>query len=184
MKGPLESSYNNFQSRYFTRSQCAGHLDTISIGLYTIYKQFRNLTTMICPTCKSAMIVVEYNQIELDYCTACRGVWFDSGELELLLRSMSLEDTHQLLGSIINSPEAASAEKKRRCPVCSQKMKKATIGKEPGILIDVCRREDGLWFDGGEVSHLVKQLGAAPVGKQDSDQRIISFLGDVFHAQD
>jgi Zn-finger nucleic acid-binding protein len=130
------------------------------------------------------MIVVEHNQIELDYCTACRGVWFDYGELELLLGSMSLESTHELLDSILHSPEAASAEKKRKCPICNQKMKKATIGKEPGILIDACRREDGLWFDGGEVAHLIKQLAVTPVGKRDSNQQIISFLGDVFHAQD
>jgi Zn-finger nucleic acid-binding protein len=129
------------------------------------------------------MIVVEHNAIELDYCTACRGVWFDSGELELLLHSISLEDTHQVLSSILNSPETPSSEKKRRCPVCSQKMKKTTIGKEPGILIDACRREDGLWFDGGEVVHLVKHL-AVTHGTQDSNEQIISFMGDVFQAQD
>ncbi len=142
-----------------------------------------DLTEMICPTCKSAMIVVEYNQIELDYCIVCRGVWFDSGELELLLHSLNLEDTHQVLGNILDSPEAASTEKKRKCPVCNQKMKKTTVGNEPSILIDVCRREDGLWFDGGEVAHLVKHL-AVTHGKQDSNQQIISFLGDVFQAQD
>jgi len=129
------------------------------------------------------MIVVEYNKIELDYCTSCRGVWFDSGELELLLRSVSLEDTHQVLSGILSSPEAVTTEKKRKCPICKQKMKKATIGDEPGILIDACRREDGLWFDSGEVAHLVKHL-AATQGKQDSYKQIISFLGDVFQAQD
>jgi len=43
---------------------------------------------MICPVCKSDMIDVEYNRIELDYCTACRGVWFDTEELELLIENM------------------------------------------------------------------------------------------------
>ena len=33
------------------------------------------------------MIVVERNRIELDHCTNCGGVWFDSHELELLLAS-------------------------------------------------------------------------------------------------
>ncbi|MFB0556725.1 MAG: zf-TFIIB domain-containing protein, partial [Dehalococcoidia bacterium] len=68
---------------------------------------------MICPTCKSDMIVVEYNKIELDYCTNCQGVWFDSGELELLLESMSLESANVLLSEIQNSEEAQSSEKKR-----------------------------------------------------------------------
>jgi len=46
---------------------------------------------MICPACKNDMIVVEHEDIELDYCTNCNGVWFDSGELELLLEAAGLE---------------------------------------------------------------------------------------------
>ncbi|MCK4262673.1 MAG: zf-TFIIB domain-containing protein, partial [Dehalococcoidia bacterium] len=113
---------------------------------------------MICPTCKADMIVVEHNNIELDYCTDCQGVWFDSGELELLLESMSLEHPDMFLGNILGSVEAPSAEKKRKCPICGQKMKKAIVGQEPEILIDVCRQGDGLWFDGGELGQLVKQM--------------------------
>ena len=57
---------------------------------------------MICPACKSDMIVVEHSQIELDYCTDCRGVWFDSGELELLLESMGLENPDLFLGNLLS----------------------------------------------------------------------------------
>ena len=39
---------------------------------------------MICPVCHKSMLDIEYNNIELDYCEKCRGVWFDAGELELL----------------------------------------------------------------------------------------------------
>ncbi|GAI18993.1 unnamed protein product, partial [marine sediment metagenome] len=98
---------------------------------------------MICPTCKSDMIVVEHSNIELDYCTNCRGVWFDSGELELLMESMEMESPNQLFGDIVNSPEAASTEKKRKCPLCGHKMKKTIIGEQPEILIDVCQQGDG-----------------------------------------
>ena len=52
---------------------------------------------MICPICKNDMIVVEHNKIELDYCLNCHGVWFDSGELELLLKSMKLESSDVFL---------------------------------------------------------------------------------------
>ena len=40
---------------------------------------------MRCPVDKSDMIVVEHQKIELDYCLKCSGVWFDSGELDLLV---------------------------------------------------------------------------------------------------
>ena len=139
---------------------------------------------MICPTCKSDMIVVEYSEIELDYCTNCRGVWFDSGELELLLNSMSLESRNLFLNDILNCPEAASLEKKRKCPICDRKMKKTTVGQEPEILLDVCRQGDGLWFDGGEVMQLIRQLTSEPSENQGSQQQVIGFLGEVFQAQE
>ncbi|MFC2049712.1 zf-TFIIB domain-containing protein [Chloroflexota bacterium] len=137
---------------------------------------------MTCPVCKKDMIVVEYNNIELDYCNDCHGVWFDSTELELLLQSMGLGSQNLLLDDILRSPEAMTQEKKRKCPICGQKMKKTTIGEHPGVLADICPQEHGLWFDGGEVSQLLKHLtGKQPAG-QDSKQQIISFLGEVFKA--
>jgi uncharacterized protein len=137
---------------------------------------------MICPTCKSDMIVVEHSNIELDYCTNCRGVWFDSGELELLMESMELESPNQIFGDILNSPEAAATEKKRKCPICGRKMKKIIIGEQPEILIDVCQQGDGLWFDGGEVGQLIKQLLRKPSKKGGPQQQVITFLGEVFQA--
>jgi len=139
---------------------------------------------MICPRCKSDMIVVEHNKIELDYCTKCHGVWFDYGELELLLESMSLESPNLFLGNILDSEEAASSEKKLRCPICSQKMKKTTIGQQREILIDVCWQGDGLWFDGGELGQLIEQMANEPLGRPDSQHHIIAFLGEVFKAQE
>jgi len=130
------------------------------------------------------MIVVEHNKIELDYCTNCQGVWFDSEELELLLESMSLESLNLFLNNIINFPETKSSEKKRRCPICNQKMKKTTIGQQPEILIDVCQQGHGLWFDSGEVGHLITQLLDKPSDTTDSQGRVITFLGKVFRARD
>jgi len=137
---------------------------------------------MICPVCKSDMIVVEYRNIELDYCTGCKGVWFDSGELELLLESHGLEEAKVFLANILDSPEAVSSEKKRKCPLCGNKMKKITIGEEPKILIDMCGEEHGLWFDGGEVTQLIKHLAGEHPPKGSSREQVISFLEEVFEA--
>jgi Zn-finger nucleic acid-binding protein len=139
---------------------------------------------MICPVCKYDMIVVEYQNIELDYCNSCKGVWFDSGELELLLKSEGLEETKIFLDGILNSQETASLEKKRNCPVCSHKMKKTAIGGQPEILIDICRDQHGLWFDGGEVTQLIKRLAGEHQAKRDSKEQVISFLEEVFKAPD
>jgi Zn-finger nucleic acid-binding protein len=137
---------------------------------------------MICPVCKYDMLVVEYHNIELDYCNSCKGVWFDSGELELLLKSQGLEETKAFFDGILNSQEADSLEKKRNCPVCGRKMKKTAIGGQPEILIDVCRDKHGLWFDGGEVAQLIKHLAGEHPPKRDSKEQVISFLEEVFKA--
>ncbi len=42
---------------------------------------------MDCPVCKEPMIVLEYADVEVDFCVACEGVWLDAGELELLFGS-------------------------------------------------------------------------------------------------
>jgi Zn-finger nucleic acid-binding protein len=137
---------------------------------------------MICPVCKYDMIVVEYRSIELDYCNSCKGVWFDSGELELLLKLQDLEEPEAFLDGIINSQEAISPEKKRDCPICGHKMKKTAIGEQPKILIDICRNGHGLWFDGGEVAQLMKRLAGEHPPKHDSKEQITSFLEEVFKA--
>ena len=139
---------------------------------------------MKCPTCKKLMIVVEHENIELDYCLNCSGIWFDAGELELLLETMRVEDTEFSIDSVLTSPEAKSKEKKRRCPICGRKMHKATVGHEPEVLIDACHHGDGLWFDKGEVIQLIKRLSGTTSGAVDSQGRVITYLGEVFQAQD
>jgi Zn-finger nucleic acid-binding protein len=139
---------------------------------------------MICPACKNNMIAVEHHKIELDYCPNCQGVWFDSGELELLVERLKLGDPALFLRSILQTTEARSPEKKRRCPICAQKMKKTTVGKEPKILIDACQRGDGLWFDGGELTRLLTQLVKMPSGGPDSQQQVLTFLGEVFQVRE
>jgi Zn-finger nucleic acid-binding protein len=137
---------------------------------------------MICPVCKSHMIVIEYRNIELDYCDSCKGVWFDSGELELLLKSHDLEEPKTFFDGVLNSQEAPSPEKKRNCPVCGRKMKKTAIGGQPELLIDICRDKHGLWFDGGEVTQLIRRLAEEHPPKRDSKGQVISFLEEVFGA--
>ena len=139
---------------------------------------------MKCPACKQLMIVVEHENIELDYCLDCSGVWFDAGELELLFETMKLDETRLSLDSILTSPDARAKEKKRRCPLCGRKMKKATVGHDPEVLIDACPQGEGLWFDKGEVVQLIRQLSDKAPGSMDAQGRVITYLGEVFKVQD
>jgi Zn-finger nucleic acid-binding protein len=137
---------------------------------------------VICPVCKSGMIVIEYHNIELDYCTDCKGVWFDSGELGLMLKTYQVEGIESFLENITSSPDIPSSEKKRKCPICNRKMKKKTIGEQPRLLIDMCGEGHGLWFDGGEITQLIRQLVGETKTTKKSGNEVISFLEDVFNA--
>ena len=134
---------------------------------------------MLCPACKSDMLVVEYNRIELDFCANCHGVWFDKGELELLLGSLGLDSGRQFLDSLLHE-EAETGERKRRCPLCRRVMKKVNLEKK--VLVDVCSRGEGVWFDGGELRELVTELAQKMPAKLGASQTVINFLGEVFKA--
>jgi len=129
------------------------------------------------------MFVVEYKQIELDYCHSCKGVWFDAGELDLLLEAAGLKNAGQVLGDVLRLPEAPTSERKRRCPICNINMKKVKIGGETGVMIDACIRHDGLWFDGGEVADLIKIISERSTVKKETESEIMGFLKDVFQSQ-
>jgi Zn-finger nucleic acid-binding protein len=134
---------------------------------------------MICPACRHGMIVVEYRRIELDHCPNCKGVWFDSGELDILLKTTGRESESQFLSELINGPEAATAEARRRCPICRDTMKKLAISQQPPVHIDACPRGNGLWFDGGEVDVLLQELDR----KAGVHRNIASYLSEVFQAK-
>jgi Zn-finger nucleic acid-binding protein len=137
---------------------------------------------MICPICHKDALIVEYQNVELDYCPVCHGVWFDAGELELLIKAAGLGDLRRYLDSIINAPEAATQEKKRKCPICRHKMKKTYIDTDNKILVDVCHVGDGIWFDGGEIQHLVKTL-VEKSPEKGASQGVLAFVGDMFKHQ-
>ncbi len=134
---------------------------------------------MICPACKHDMIVVEYNKIELDYCTNCRGVWFDKGELDLFLNFTGQGAKSFAAGDF---SEIESSEKSRKCPICSNKMIKSIIKDCSDVIIDVCPRNDGLWFDGGEVKNVVKQVCSKVNIKDDAQKQILNYIEQVFQS--
>ncbi len=97
------------------------------------------------------MIVLELDQVEIDHCLSCKGIWLDAGELELLLKDA---DSGKAFLTAFKSAGPV-AEKQRRCPICRKKMEKVNFAGDPPVLIDRCRREHGLWFDEGELNRII-----------------------------
>ena len=137
-----------------------------------------------CPACKGVMVIVEHDRIELDYCTECAGIWFDHGELDLLLDRLDLDSSAFSMDRLLALPEKRATEATRSCPICRKKMRKVVVGSDPEVLIDVCPKGDGIWFDGGEVQQVLRQLIDKDASAGGGEGRVISFLGEVFRASE
>lgn len=40
---------------------------------------------LMCPVCRVDLVMTERQGIEIDYCSKCRGVWLDRGELDKVI---------------------------------------------------------------------------------------------------
>lgn len=120
---------------------------------------------MECPVCKNPMVILELDKVEIDYCPACKGIWLDGGELELLA-----ENTR---GAISFESADNVKEKKYKCPICNRKMNKVEFEKS-GIIIDRCKNGHGLWFDKGELNSLLS------IKELNHNNKIITLLKNIF----
>ena len=121
---------------------------------------------MDCPSCKSSMIILELNQVEIDYCNSCKGIWLDSGELDLLFNSASSGNINDFLNKKSDHLDA------KRCPICKKKMELVEF-ENSGIILDRCTNNHGLWFDNGELRTLLKT-------SEESNNKMIDLLKEMF----
>lgn len=131
---------------------------------------------MRCPACRGAMVVAEYEKVEVDYCSKCSGIWFDAAEVELLPQCVVGCDGGENLAAIMAQPEVSGGGKPRPCLACGRKMREVGIGQPP-VLVDLCPAGHGLWFDGGELHSIVAQ------GQAGAGSGLFAFLAGLFKAE-
>lgn len=124
---------------------------------------------MLCPVCNTEMLILELNDVEIDYCHQCGGIWLDEGELELIISSPA--NSNSAILTALSDP--SSGEKgRRRCPVCRKRMSRISVPVEPAVEVDKCSRNHGLWFDKGELEQITDAAKGEPV---------VNFLDSMFH---
>ncbi len=122
---------------------------------------------MNCPACKNSMVILELNQVEIDYCSACKGIWLDNGELELIFSNSNQKEISKSFTVKKDFDEA-----KRRCPICKKKMEKVEF-ENTGIILDRCTNNHGLWFDSGELKSILKSA-------EENNNKMIDLLKEMF----
>jgi len=126
-----------------------------------------------CPECDIEMFVLEFERIEVDYCSQCRGIWLDSGELELIAEATG--GTPRDLASSLEQPPGPKVRRRgrRRCPVCRRRLVQVSTAGENPIVLDRCPAGDGLWFDRGELKELIERTGP------EKDNPLVRLLADL-----
>lgn len=115
---------------------------------------------MRCPRDKGQLDGCFYeDDIAVDECQECHGIWLDAGELEKVQESME----HDHSGELKNIPDfairayrmaKAKRESELECPICGRPMDKNEYGYCSQIIIDVCSVCQGIWLDKGELEAL------------------------------
>jgi hypothetical protein len=69
---------------------------------------------MKCPNCATVLKMTFRQQIEIDYCPKCRGVWLDKGELDKLIERAHENHISQHEPEPKYRPSSRSAYKRKR----------------------------------------------------------------------
>ena len=133
---------------------------------------------MQCPRCKSDLIVVEFDDIELDSCPECGGLWFDRGEMELLAAKCgcAVEALSSRTGSHVE-------EARVKCPTCRRTMDKRLFGDGEPVIGDVCLHCGGLWLDAGELLQVLSQGGVGTTEAGGALSPVVAYLRETFGAR-
>ena len=119
---------------------------------------------MRCPKCSAAMEKVQYESIEVDRCTDCKGIWFDMLEQEHL---KAIEGSEEI---DIGDPEVGKQTNivdQITCPVCKSRMIRMVDGRQPHIWFESCTVCYGVFFDAGEF-------------RDSKQENILDFFRDLF----
>jgi Zn-finger nucleic acid-binding protein len=154
-------------------------------------------TRLPCPVC---LIMMDKAQVQgrggvltLDHCERCGGVWFERGEVQQLAArtpdSLWSEiapraDTPRPPCHGCGAPLDRDAEKcpacgrsnELDCPSCDQRMKRVARN---GLVLDVCERCQGVWFDHKELAAVWKLSIDAAMTRRTSGSDALAIGGDV-----
>ncbi|HBB33265.1 MAG TPA: hypothetical protein DDZ80_16675 [Cyanobacteria bacterium UBA8803] len=105
------------------------------------------MAKMKCPKCQGSLEAVVYSDIQVDRCTDCQGIWFDSMEAQHLKEikgSEEIDTGDPQIGTKFDTIADIN------CPKCKTKMTKMVDLKQSHIWYEKCPVCYGIWFDAGE----------------------------------
>ena len=106
---------------------------------------------MECPKCKSEFEHIKFQEIGIDRCTSCHGLWFDMLEKDDLLKLQGSESID------IGDEQVGQQYREMRdidCPKCRLRMVPMVDKDQLHIKYEACMECYGTFFDAGEFRDL------------------------------
>jgi Zn-finger nucleic acid-binding protein len=118
---------------------------------------------MRCPRCQKDVLTKKmYENVEVDQCTECQGVWLDHGEIKTIVDTVQATFSNQLVQEVLQSASSSipDAEKTsiEQCPKCNQNTTPLNFNYSSGVIVDVCPAGHGIWLDQGEIEKIQAQM--------------------------
>lgn len=107
---------------------------------------------MNCPKCVSPFNEIAIENVALDFCPGCKGIWFDKDEMAFVTE----------LKNDLPNPQAertAGRPTVYPCPRCPNKLEELKFVPLHDLLVDRCPSCRGIWLDNGELQKVAAIAG-------------------------
>lgn len=107
----------------------------------------------ICPACDCSLETKTFDDLSVDACPKCAGIFFDAGEI-VEARKEGFEHLEQAV--FPSEPHTPKANGARPCPKCRTTMTSYRYQYHSPIFLDCCPSCDGIWVDDGELHQMAE----------------------------
>ena len=112
----------------------------------------------MCPRCTTPLHARRVEDVVIDECTACLGVFLDHLAIKRVVLDRAQARAGALLGILprvaVTPLPTAGQKMYLKCPMCATLMNRRLFAAGTGVIIDVCRAH-GMFFDAGELPLII-----------------------------
>jgi Zn-finger nucleic acid-binding protein len=136
---------------------------------------------MRCPNCKEELKEKTFYGTKVDYCSSCKGYWFESDELRKAKDKKEEKINWVDVNLWKDEDNFKASEVGKKCPDCELPLYEINYG-DSEIKIDVCKICEGVWLDNGEFRKIIKYLKEKSGEKimEEYFKTLITEAGEVF----
>ncbi|MGE5472902.1 MAG: zf-TFIIB domain-containing protein [Ignavibacteriales bacterium] len=112
---------------------------------------------MNCPKCNSTLEPAEVENIKIEVCPSCDGIWLDKFEITKILHcDFDSIKTSEISKALEKDKDVSNSKTESiKCPVCSLPMTNTNYLFNDNIKIDMCSECYGIWLDDGELKEII-----------------------------